>query len=442
MSSPGTHIFRLPTEAQAQAIILNANGKSDQSEEVKTLRNLYKALDWAYKGLSATDKTSVRARYPNIEADLQAEISGKAKSLNAVQVLRDLVAVMPELQHSGPVRLTAFNDLQKQIITGVIARLEAHVQEIVDGAHDDLIKIVFPGDAGYFSSTPPPLREVKDTFQLALAAVKQLDAQGKIQLDAYAKAIKTGGLTNPDEMKLDPDFFAATKTPESREAILGHESTHAINGAQRTNDEAGYLGSQKFVGATSAERLKNAAHFEAVIRLINDEELPQVAKDPGGAEKEAKEVVRRAWDKALNLYGMIHEYRTHNGGLVSDAGQVSAVMDISQLFGLPAYKAATHDRKTGARPAQVQLSDTDLAFMENRVGKLGVLLGAVSRAAAEVRQNSRISYFVTSREILEKLVEMEGPIRKTKNNAKTVDMILTLADLNQKSTQKFFETKY
>jgi hypothetical protein len=94
-------------------------------------------------------------------------------------------------------------------------------------------------------------------------------------VDSYGPAIKAGGLSNPERMARAPGFFG--EGDGEREAILAHETTHAIGGNSRTNDMGGYIGSQMFQSATNPARLKNAAHFEAVIRLINGEALPQIA---------------------------------------------------------------------------------------------------------------------------------------------------------------------
>ncbi|HEV2180599.1 MAG TPA: hypothetical protein VGR59_09770 [Gemmatimonadaceae bacterium] len=90
--------------------------------------------------------------------------------------------------------------------------------------------------------------------------------------------------------------------------------------------------------------------------------------------------------------------------------------------------------KTGAGAAPV-VTDVDLASAEHRVARLSLLYGggapvreAVDAAAREGARGGAVA--LTVDEILARVVAQGGgPIRKSSNHAKTVEMIKTLAYL-------------
>ena len=115
------------------------------------------------------------------------------------------------------------------------------------------------------------------------------------------------------------------------------------------------------------------------------------------------------------------------------------VLQACQILGLPAAKS-------NQAQGDLNITQGDLAATENRVAKLGVLLGAVSTAAASL---TRENVAITTQNILAKLVAMEGPLRKTTNHQKTIDMIICLAEiadvrggLGQDKVDKFCRTAY
>lgn len=433
MATPAIHLHRLPSDAEATRILNDAIGKGPDSKEVKERRNLCRALDWAYKGLAPADKALAVHQYAgNLTADLAAAMQKPDSRPDAIilALLRALIAGKAALQHPGGARLAVMTPAQDTALRIALFAFESHLREMARGTYDPLIYQVFPAEAGdsvWGIVGKSNAHVVKETFANALAAAKRLLAAGNIRVDSYSPVIFAGGLTNPDQMAFPVSFFV--KTPNEMEATLAHESTHAIANSSRTNDEGGYIGSQKFEIATFAERRMNASHFEAVIRLINHEVLPPA--QPGAVldvKGQAKEIVRRAWDKGLNLYLNLHTYQTTPAHLAHPPDAQHA-KQISQLFGLGLHK----------QPAIHAIADSDLAAAENRVGKLGVLLGAVDTASASVAANDPP---MTVDKILAKLVEMEGALRKTTDNAKTVAMIKTLANMNPATVAKFVAKDY
>jgi hypothetical protein len=101
------------------------------------------------------------------------------------------------------------------------------------------------------------------------------------------------------------------------------------------------------------------------------------------------------------------------------------------MMGLPACKGPEKDH--------VIVTEADLAAAENRVGRLGLMLGAVVEAAEQLAHEG---VPVSSERILQKLVEMQGAIRKTTNNRKTVDMIRVLANMQEDKVTAFKNTIY
>ena len=431
MASPAISLYRLPTQAEANRVLLAAAGRPADSKEVKERRNLCRALDWAYKGLSPADKAIAIGQYPNLVADLATGMQKPHALADAtiLAMLNAMIAGKPALQHPGGARLAVLTHAQKATIDLVLFRLQRHVLEIESGRHDAFIEQVFPAETGnsvWKIVGRSNADVVKDIFTRAVAAAKRVHAAGNIKVDVYASTIKAGGLTNPQALSLAETFFGLPLNEQ--EAVLGHESTHAIaDDGCRTNDNGGYLGSQQFHAADFAVRRKNAAHFEAVIRLINGEALPPI--EAGGvmdATGETIELVRRAWTRGLNLYLDLQKYQAAPATV---AGGPAYVTNISQLLGLGLHK----------QPAIHAVNDSDLASAENRVCKLGVLLGAVRTASASVAANNPP---ITVDKILAKLVEMEGPLRKTAGHVKTVAMIKTLAHMSNANVAKFVRKDY
>jgi len=433
LSSPATtQYFRLPSQAEARRVLIVAHGAAQDSPEFKAVRNLCKGLQWAFGGLTAPEKQAARDAYAagNLETDLQLAMQ-KPPNLNDNGIIALLIAITSAnagIQHTGGARLAVFTVAQAATVDLAIQSFTTHQAEIQAGRHDDKIDIVFPGSFWVRDATRHA--RVKQTFASALAAINRLRAAGQLKLDSYSQGTRTGALTNPERMAFSPTFFG--NSPAEQEATLVHESTHAIPDKEgiRTGDNGGYIGHPKFHKSDLDERYLNASHFEAIIRLINGEVLPvSDAAVQSPPIVEASEAVRKAWDKAINLYLKMQQY--HLGGVVTGAGNLAAIRDISLMMGLPACKGPEKDH--------VIVTEADLAAAENRVGRLGLMLGAVVEAAEQLEHEG---VPVSSERILQKLVEMQGAIRKTTNNRKTVDMIRVLANMQEDKVTAFKNTIY
>jgi len=114
-----------------------------------------------------------------------------------------------------------------------------------------------------------------------------------------------------------------------------------------------------------AIRIRNAAHYEYVLRLLNHAPANLYAPPAGAApveEQAAAHTLKTAWIQSIQLYVRLLKYRS--GDLPANAQDLK---NISRLLGLSVHKGGT-------------LSDGDLAVAENRVCKLGVMFGAVGLA--------------------------------------------------------------
>lgn len=457
MATPTLDLFRLPSEAEARKILKEAStvlgGSPLDTPQGKARRNLYKGIDWAYKGLPPTQKPTANAAYQQLSriptADLAIDFVNEKGALNAdrvVAAIKALTQTEAKISHSGHDRLQKLTDTELTAIDQALLAIDTHIKEIQAGTHNAHIDRIFPHDASV-----PELQNVADvrtrvllTFTKGFEAVKEYRREcwkpwawksANLKVDTYSGAIHAGGLTSREEMKLAPSFF--TKALNKQEADLLHESTHAIKEeTYRTTDEGGYIGSAKFEAALLSERLKNAAHYEAVIRLINGEVLAipdNAARDPEALK--AQETLRKAWDKALNLYGWVHGL---GSGTITSKDDLLGLRDVCWLFGLGGYQglAGTEDAKLPARSVTL----ADLAAFENRVGKLGSMMGSVNVGAA-VDDLTLHGIALTERAILLKVIEQKGTIRKTTDAVKTLDMIDVLANFGKPKVDAF-QLKY
>lgn len=439
MATSGLSLVRLPAEAEAQRILADAVGKLPHSEELKARWNLCRSLEWAYKNLSVPEKVAANRQYllGSLAIDIGQAIQKHPPlaDLVVMAMLRALIAGAPALQHPGGARLAQLSIAQELAIDSAITALDTHVAQISAGTHDAIIEQMFPkGDwddkwalIGYSNADV-----VKKTFVLALAAVRGLRNAGNIKVDAFASPIGAAGLTSTARMTFPSTFF--DKRLNEMEATVAHESTHAItDNGSRTGDEGGYIGSPKFANAIFAERRKNAAHFEAVIRLINGENLAGgQGAGPDGPKGQANEIMRRAWGRGLDLYLQLHEFHEFPANILRQPSLAKpSPRQISKILGL-----STHKKPDGPINA---IAEGELAAAENRVGKLGALFGAVNRACDLVQLDDPP---LTVDKILARLVEMGGPLRKTTNHAKTIAMIKTLANWNDEAIAKFARKDY
>jgi hypothetical protein len=215
-------------------------------------------------------------------------------------------------------------------------------------------------------------------------------------------------------------------------STLVHEATHAIqNNSYVTFDNGGYIGELRWFDADLDLRQLNASHYEFVIKRIQGDP-PRVrpvagnaAGGAGGAESQATSILCKAWISALNQYSELYHYAHKANPTADDQQRITA---IGKMLGLSVGKTAN-----GQRPA---VTDQDLAGAETRVARLGMLYGgggtvrAAVQAAVQAAVDPNAPLALTVDEILLRVIQMGGgPIRKSGNSAKTVEMIKTLAYL-------------
>lgn len=418
MASPGINLYRLPSLPEVIRILGDAVGRATDTAEVKAKWNLCKQLSTAYAAAGEGQK-DVREAYKKgttkqtLEFEkLLQELKNKPAATagtdldHSIFLLAQVFLNFPAVPHPGSQRYADLEVSQSEVVKGTIEGLKPHVQAIADGAHDARIKEVFGDDR---------LLHAKKTFALMFAKVEDWHQDKKIKLDRVAGPIRAAGLTNYQTcIGLAPSFFK--QSAAEREAILAHEGTHAIfENDHRTDDMGGYIGSPNFLKIDPTKRIQNASHYEYVVRLLNGAPFKLFEPGPNAAStapvQETTEYLRKAWNTAINLYVELLKHRSGEQKQGDDR-----IKRLSQVLGLSVHKG-------GGR-----LCDGDLAVAENRVGKLGVMMGAISRAKDDLPKHTPM----TKQILIEKLIEFEGPLRKSADNKKTVEMIdaLSTGDFN------------
>jgi len=428
---------RLPSQVDARNIMVAGGLNTASDAQKKAKNNLLKSINWAFGSLSDQQKLLVRQKYTAtkpLNGDTLDNVLAKA---NRGTVSADEVAAVVEaiLSTNSALkfsldRYVQIDPAQAQVFGTVLVKFKTHLDEINSGTHNDLLDRVFPDPWGWvpFAEYQKKTRErVKAGFQAAYDVVKGWydsphDRLARIRIDTTLDSQKAGGLSKQTGLELPASFFDAQSpnyTLEKRTSTIVHESTHSIqNNNYVTNDDGGYIGTGKFQKATLEESLKNASHFQYVFeRIMNmPENQPQdIAKDANVIQ--AKMVIQNAWIYAINCYTTMQRY-TASTQRPTDPDQEN-IRNIGKLFGLSVGKDVV---------GVPEVTISDLSGIENRVGKLGVLLGAVERAAGLVPQDHR-----TTDEILKKLVEAGGAfqqgmaIRKATSTDKTIAMIKVAA---------------
>lgn len=444
--------FRLPGEAEIRRILADANrapagiGALD-TPQGKARRNLYKGIDWAYKGLPPNRQVDANIAYKQLTNSPAADLGdfvrarGDLPADEVVAAVRALVQTESQLSHSGHDRYRELTKPELQTIDHVLTAIAQHIKEIEEGRHDGIVNRLFPLDVSVpeIGTAEEVRQRVLLTFKKGFEAVSEYRRYAwvikpvNLRVDSYADPISAGGLTNREDMKLAQSFF--TNLPRQMEAALLHESTHAIKDETwRTGDEGGYIGSAKFQTAVLSERVKNAAHYEAVIRLINGEHLavPDNAVMHAEALK-AQETLRRAWDKAQALYTWVQGM---GAATIKRQDNLRALRDIAWLFGLSGYQGLAGLPLLPERSVTV----ADLASLENRVRMLAELMRSAQVVAA-VDALNRAGITLTERDILLKVIERAGTIRKGANAEKTLDLLDVLAKFSEAKVDAF-KTKY
>ncbi|HKT09658.1 MAG TPA: hypothetical protein VJR24_17285 [Gemmatimonadaceae bacterium] len=438
--------IRLPDPNVIHTTLETARLNPANAMAAKAKRELVKSIGWSYDSLSEAQKIAAEQAYlvaggANLRAAVaQLKADRRVADAEIERMVRPISDAGGKGAHTGVAgRYRGMQANEPQAFGQALGRFRLYLAEINAGTHDALLDETFPNPTLYgfsFGGAPQwnTRRQVRNTFQYAYDAVSGWEADAvnrdqRIRIDTYLDPQGAAGTSNRSNLLLAESFF--TKPLDQRVVTLVHEATHAIQDANYvTDDNGGYVGELRWFDAELDVRQRNASHFQYVIERIQGR-LPAVRPAPvaggggaGGPESQAAGILRMAWICALNEYGNMYDY-AHKAH--PTAQEQERAIARGKLLGLPMGK-------TGAGGAPV-VTDVDLASAEHRVARLGVLYGAgapvrqaVEAAARENAHGAPVA--LTVDEILERVIAQGGgPIRKTSNHAKSVEMIKTLAYL-------------
>lgn len=435
--------LRLPDPNVIHTTLETARLNPANAMAVKAKRELVKSIGWSYDSLSDAQKTAAEQAYRLAGgADLRAAVAQlkadrRVADVEIERMVRPISDAGGKGTHTGVAgRYRGMQGNEPQAFSQALGRFRTYLAEINAGTHDALLDETFPNPTLYgfsFGGAPQwnTRRQVRNTFQYAYDAVSGWEADAvhrdqRIRIDTYLDPQGAAGTSNQHNLLLSESFF--TKPLDQRVYTLVHEATHAIqDGSYVTDDNGGYIGELRWFDADLDVRQRNASHFQYVIERIQGRPIAVrpamvgVGGGVGGPESQATGILRMAWICALNEYGRMYDYAHTAHPTAQDQERAIAR---GKMLGLPMGK-------TGAGGVPV-VTDVDLAAAENRVARLGVLFGggAPVRAAVEAAARDDAPVALTVDEILERVIAQGGgPIRKTRNHAKTVEMIKTLAYL-------------
>jgi hypothetical protein len=447
--SPAEYSYRLPSEDEIKRILKDSAGKKgSQTTEGKAKSNLLRSLDWAYTGLP--QDTRQKLVYTGAVPLGKALENKTTISDNDVLLMRAcLVDKSPTLQHPGN-SLKLLDSGQKTMVTTALQWFETTNDEIAKKTYDVHLDFVFPADQGRDTVKDPQTlderrAEVAKRLKRAKESVSKLLEDGKVVIAGYHPFVKSGGGGGPNSVDLKPDFFTSY-SDKDRRATLVHEATHTIPTKDMHTEDYCYIHQPQFSTVKLSIRYLNASHFEALIRLINGEKLALAVPRPSTSgsgtktdeatpENLATEIVTAAWIQAWRWHGdMAKLHQTDTTTINVKRGPALDVIDQAHVLGLSWAKV-----EKGYLSTDVSISNSDLAFLENRAGKLGVLMGVVEKAADATVNKTDLAFTSTEladrklqnekvEKLLQKVIEMEGALRKTSNNKKTLDMLMALAD--------------
>lgn len=438
--------LRLPDPNVIHATLETARLNPADAMAAKAKRELVKSIGWSYDSLNEAQKTTAEQAYliaggANLRAAIaQLKADRRVADVEIERMVRPISEAGGKGVHTGVAgRYRGMQGNEPVAFSQALGRFRLYLAEINAGTHDALLDETFPNPTLYgFSLGGAPQwntrRQVRNTFQYAFDVVSGWEADPVhrdqlIRIDTYLDPQGAAGTSNQGNLLLSESFF--TKPLDQRTYTLVHEATHAIQDASYvTDDNGGYIGELRWFDADLDARQKNASHFQYVIERIQGRAAAVrpapvgVGGGAGGPESQAAGILRMAWICALNEYGRMYEY-AHTAHPTAQDRERSIAR--GKMFGLPMGK-------TGAGAAPV-VTDVDLASAEHRVARLSLLYGggapvreAVDAAAREGAQGGAVA--LTVDEILARVVAQGGgPIRKSSNHAKTVEMIKTLAYL-------------
>ncbi len=440
--NPSPFTYRVPSDAEVQRILRDAAGKGSQTPEGKAKSNLLRSLDWAYTGLSLPARGQLV--YHGRTALGQALQHKDTVSDADIQAMRNcLVARSLEQEHPGN-SIQPLTDGQKRTLKQITDWYENVNRDIAARLHDAHVDAVFPKLKPDDPDLPGRVQGVASRLTRARDCLIKLMDANKVVVAGYHAFVNSGGGGGTNSVDLKPEFFA-TYSDKSRQATLVHESTHTMPMPWHTDDHC-YIHQPQFQTAPLTTRYLNASHFEALIRLINGETLNLAAglaaMNGGGAATPASlasQILAAAWIQAWRWHGdLAKEHKTSLTTINVKRGPSLDLIDQAHVLGLPWAKV-----EKGYFSTDITIRNSDLAFLENRAGKLGVLMGSavVDKAVNAIHLNDPSDLTFTLAElgdpklqvtkvekILAKVIEFEGALRKSTNNRKTLDMIVALAE--------------
>jgi hypothetical protein len=432
--------IRLPDANVIHSTLQAARLDPTDQAAAKARKALLKSIGWSYDSLSDPQKAVAAQDYQelgpwDLAADVASMKAGRAVTDGQVQFMaREISAAGGKGRHTGAAgRFRGMLANERQAFQQALTQFKTYLDQINAGTHDALLDETFPNPDYFGAGQWNTRRQVRNTFQYAYDVVAGWEADDairnmRIRIDTYLDPQGAAGTSNQTNLLLSESFF--TDPLNKRVYTLAHEATHAIQDADHvTLDNGGYIGELKWFDAPLKLRQENASHFQYVIERIQGRQIAIRPAATGGAtaggpESQATDILRKAWICALNEYGNMYSYANKAHPSAEDQDRARAR---GKLLGLPSGKA-------GANQVP-QVSSVDLAGAENRVARLSLLFGAggpvreaVQAAAQQNAQGPQVA--LTVDEILSRVVAQGGgPIRKTGNHEKTLEMIKTLAYL-------------
>jgi len=227
------------------------------------------------------------------------------------------------------------------------------------------------------------------TLHNDLAGIDPARLGFKVDNRLEGKPQHVGGSSPPGgPIFLTPGSFI---NPANLLYTLVHESTHAGNG---TVIDHFYLDAPGYSNAIFDKKITNASHFEEAARQLQGNMPHRVLVPgpapvpPGGipaitleAKAEANRFITRAWVKAYNAHLTLQTMARAQNGPGYVFGNRQKIDRYSHILGLTIH---THP---GA--VEPRITNLDLAIAEDRVGKLGNVMGAVGAVNLATIQDNR-----------------------------------------------------
>jgi len=434
--------IRLPAAGVIHTTLQNAQILPLTPVARKARSDLLKSIGWSYASLSAPEKAAaaqayVIAGYANLPGTVVQLNAGHAPPDAAIEAMAQAITdAGGHGAHTGAAqRYRGMLPNEDMLFTVSLAQFRTHLDQINAGTYDLILDEVFPNPKDYWGlAQKNTRRQVRNTFQYAYDIVAAWNVHANrnqlIRIDTYLDPQGAAATSSQRGLLFSASYF--NRPAGDQVSTLVHEATHAIqNNSYVTFDNGGYIGELRWFDANLDLRQLNASHYEFVIQRIQGRApllrpaAGNAADGAGGAESQAATILCKAWICALNQYSGLYHYAHKANPTADDQQRIKA---IGKMLGLSVGKTAN-----GQRPA---VTDQDLAGAETRVVRLGMLYGGggtvhlAVQAAVQAAVDPHAPLALTVDEILLRVIQMGGgPIRKSGNSAKTVEMIKTLAYL-------------